>query len=159
MFPRIIQEQSDLSMIGFIDSMRTMEEHYAEIERAWKLLVEGRRLGGAIVEDGRILGSCRMAGVTPGDSGDLGYWLFQEARGRGMVSKCCSALLTVAFEHLKLKTVTIGTAEINERARAVATRLGFQVDRHVPGGLERDGKAWDGVKYLMTAERWTQLNA
>jgi RimJ/RimL family protein N-acetyltransferase len=70
--------------------------------------------------------------------------------------KCCSRLLDVAFGNLNLKAVTIGTATINDRARSLAVRLGFELEKFVPEALERSGRRWDGVKYQLTAERWKQ---
>src|SRR2546421_4131331 len=87
LYPRLIAEQSELFWIQSIANMRSIDDLLAEFRRVRQLLDEGKRFGGAVVVDGRIVGSCRIAHIDPNaarPTGDLGYWLFREARGHGV---------------------------------------------------------------------------
>ena len=159
LYPRLVAEKEKLFMIGSIDQMETVADLHREIERVNGQLQERKRLGGAIELCGQIVGSCRIARVKYGDTGDLGYWLFREARGRGIITKCGRCLIDIGFSQLKFKTATIGAAVSNERSRAVAERLGFGFDRISEKTFLRGGKRWDAAVYVMTRGRWTELTS
>lgn len=88
---------------------------------------------------------------------EIGYWLAEEAQGKGVMTRVCGFLCTYAFDELGLNRVEIRCASQNFRSRAVPERLGFkeegtlrQVDK-LPSG-------WvDLVVYGMLADEWRQL--
>ncbi|GEM_PF-6969136 len=57
LYPRLLDQQEDLFMIGSIGTMRSIQYLRAEIDRVSRLLVCSERPGGAIERDGRIVGS------------------------------------------------------------------------------------------------------
>lgn len=159
LFPRLMAEKAELFMINSIDTTNDMADLRAEIDRVNALLREGKRLGGAVEWEGRIVGSCRISGLRFGEAGDLGYWLFREARGKGIITRCGEALLDIAFSKLNLQRVTIGAAPENERSVAVARRLGFELSEVKEKGLFRGGRWWDAAVYTMSRERWSERRA
>jgi ribosomal-protein-serine acetyltransferase len=154
LYPRLIAEQSDLIMINSIDHPSDVQDLEKEIKRVNGQLKEGVRLGGAVEFEGGIVGSCRIAHIQNGQSGDLGYWLFREARGKGLITSCTRSLLDIAFNRIGLSMMTIGAAEKNIPSVAVARRLGFTLREVKPKYLERGGKLWDTAIYEMPVERW-----
>ena len=159
LFPRIVSEKESLFMIDSIGKLTDVASLRVEIDRVNGFLGEGKRLGGAVEWGGRIVGSCRISGVQYGVAGDLGYWLFEEARGKGLVTRCGEALIEIGFSCLNFQRVTISAAPSNERSTAVAKRLGMEFVRVNKKRLFRGGQWWDAAAYMMTRERWAGLKA
>ncbi|MEY2745440.1 MAG: hypothetical protein RL112_482 [Planctomycetota bacterium] len=76
-------------------------------------------------EDGRFVG---MAGLHPGatpDSRSIGYWLREDACGRGLAAEAACAVLAAAFLVEGALRVEIRAAPANARSLRLAARLGF----------------------------------
>ncbi|MDO9396222.1 MAG: GNAT family protein, partial [Herbiconiux sp.] len=82
-------------------------------------------------------------------SGELGYWIDQAAEGRGIITRAAAALVDHATS-LGLEQIDIRAAVANRRSRAVAERLGFTLDRTVPGGLPVGDRRLDLAVYTLT---------
>ena len=76
--------------------------------------------------DGHIAGSC---GLRIDDrwheTAEIGYWISEEWMGKGIVTDCCRAVISYAFEDLNLSRIQILCAPGNERSRAIPKRLKF----------------------------------
>jgi RimJ/RimL family protein N-acetyltransferase len=59
-------------------------------------------------------------------SGELGYWVAPEARGRGVATRASRLLLRHAFDHLDVGAVALQAAVGNAGSNAVAQALGFR---------------------------------
>lgn len=109
----------------------------------------------AIFFKGRVSG---VVGYHPikkaNKSVDIGYWLSSEATGKGIMTKCCRALIDYAFSELDLNRVSIPAAVGNARSRAIPERLGFMQE-----GIIHDAE-WlydhyvDNVLYAMLKRDW-----
>ncbi len=88
--------------------------------------------------------------------GELGYWLAEQHGGRGVMTRCCGALVEVGFAELGLHRIEIRADARNTRSRAVAERLGFALEGTLresipaPGTVGADGRR-DTVVYAMLA--------
>ncbi|GAF11518.1 ribosomal-protein-L7p-serine acetyltransferase [Bacillus sp. JCM 19046] len=84
----------------------------------------------------------------------LGYFLAQEAQGKGIITKAITALLPYIFQTLKLNRVEIHCAQSNTKSLAIPERLGFQKE-----GIQKEGQ-WlydhyeDIVLYRLLAKDW-----
>ena len=101
-------------------------------------------------------------GVHPIDWGNrscsIGYWIDQSLAGRGIVSRCCEAILDHLFTDLKLHRVEIRCGTGNLRSCAIPERLGFQRE-----GIARQaqcvGGRWiDLVIWSMLEDEWRRKN-
>ena len=63
----------------------------------------------------------------------LSYWLDEAHQGRGIMTAACRALVSHAFQALKLNRVTIECASANIRSRRVPERLGFKFEGIIRG--------------------------
>lgn len=85
----------------------------------------------------------------------LGYWLSQDANGRGIMTASCQALINHAFQELKLNRIEIRCATQNHKSCAIPKRLGFTHD-----GIIRDAE-WLYNQYVdhhiwsMLAKDWS----
>src|SRR5215213_5253493 len=63
---------------------------------------------------------CRLA--------EIGYWITKDFEGKGIITKSCKALISYAFDELKMNRIEIRCATENVKSRAIAERLGFQLE-------------------------------
>lgn len=66
-------------------------------------------------------------------STDLGYWLRQDARGRGLMTEAAQGAVDYAFRHMGFHRVRVAASTENHRSLAVIRRLGFRfegISRH-----------------------------
>jgi RimJ/RimL family protein N-acetyltransferase len=110
-----------------VPSPYTESDARAYVEAAARALAEG---DGAMLlvadsSSDRVLGAVSLSVDVRDWSGELGYWIAPEARGRGIASRGCRLLLRFGFDHLELGYVMLWAAAANAGSNAVARRLGF----------------------------------
>ena len=55
----------------------------------------------------------------------IGYWIEERHQGKGIITRCCAALLDYLFDELGLHRVVIQCGTGNQRSCAIPQRLGF----------------------------------
>jgi ribosomal-protein-serine acetyltransferase len=84
----------------------------------------------------------------------LGYWIDAAQQGKGLITRCCAAMLDYLFDELHLHRVEIRCGTGNTRSCAIPERLGFTRE-----GLLRESEwvndRWvDLVVWGMIREQW-----
>jgi ribosomal-protein-alanine N-acetyltransferase len=94
-------------------------------------------------ESGAVVGRINLNNVVRGpfQSASVGYWLAQQAGGRGLATAAVADTVTVGFRDEGLHRLEAGTIPENVRSQAVLNRNGF----------EQFGYA---TRYLSIAGRW-----
>jgi ribosomal-protein-serine acetyltransferase len=94
----------------------------------------------------RERGSNRFAGVVGLENvvelhrnAELGYWLRDDATGRGLMTESAAVCLEWGFRVLGLHRVRVAAATDNHRSLAVIARLGFRFE-----GIAREAEWCDG---------------
>ena len=59
---------------------------------------------------------------------EIGYWLAEHHAGRGVMTRCCLAVIDYGIGELGLHRIQILADALNRRSRAVAERLGFTLE-------------------------------
>jgi ribosomal-protein-serine acetyltransferase len=108
-----------------------------------------------IAPEGEIVG---VAGFHPIDwvnrKASLGYWLAEDAQGRGTMITAVEALVDLAFSEWKLHRLEIHCAPGNHRSRAIPERLGFRKEGHLREAELVGGRYLDRVVYgLLASDR------
>jgi ribosomal-protein-serine acetyltransferase len=86
----------------------------------------------------------------------IGYWIEEGLAGRGIVTRCCTAMLNYLFSDLLLHRVEIRCGTENHKSCAIPQRLGFQREG-VARGAEWVGGRWvDLVIWSMLEDEWKQ---
>jgi ribosomal-protein-serine acetyltransferase len=113
----------------WIDILRTV----TDVERAitvWQqqhAMIRGFYAG--IWSKGRFCGMINHLNVDWSNRWTaLSYWLDAAHQGQGIMTACCRAMLSHAFNTWKLNRVTIECATHNTRSRAIPERLGFRFE-------------------------------
>lgn len=85
---------------------------------------------------------------------EIGYWLSEDAQGKGIMTRACKTMITYAFEVFDLHRVEIHCATENKPSRAIPERLGFKQE----GILREDGWLYDHyvdhIIYSMLEQEW-----
>jgi ribosomal-protein-serine acetyltransferase len=102
----------------------------------------------ALVLDGRIIGALGLSSVDwVSRATSIGYWLDEEHRGRGLMTRAVQALVEHAFGEMGLHRVEIRAAEENRRSRAIPERLGFEHEGVLREAERVGGRYHDLVVY------------
>ena len=73
----------------------------------------------------RVLGAVGLAVDQRDLSGEIGYWVAPDARGRGVATGACRLLLRFGLERLGVAYVALWASADNAASNAVARSLGF----------------------------------
>jgi ribosomal-protein-serine acetyltransferase len=92
----------------------------------------------------------------PNKTADMGFSLASAFQGRGIATAACKALLVYAFDELQLHRMEMRCCKDNERACALARRLGFTQEGHRPKALWLRDSFWDQLLFGLIAENWTK---
>ena len=87
-------------------------------------------------------------------SARIGYWLAEDAQGRGIMTRSVSSLTDLALRDLGLNRIEIRVAPGNEPSRAIPLRLGFRYESLIEEAQILHGRFIDLEVYVMTARRW-----
>lgn len=117
----------------------------------------GRALRFALRERGtsRMLGVVSLEGLVEiHRNAELGYWLRDDATGRGFITEGAAVCLEWGFRALGLHRVRVAAAVDNHRSLRVIERLGFK-----PEGLARHaewcaGRWLDHAVFGMLEDEW-----
>ncbi len=137
-------------------SVHTVEDERVALERLAARQREGDILGGPVEYLSRLVGAASVSGLNSRDSvGALGYWVVEDAQGRGIVTRACRALIERAFNERAMSRVEIMAARQNAMSRAVADRLGFTLQEVLRRRLLCGGRLHDVAVYSLLASEWT----
>ncbi|MCB1025176.1 MAG: GNAT family N-acetyltransferase, partial [Acidobacteria bacterium] len=89
------QDSSEKDTIDFIERVRTNYINEDELPLI-------------IVENGRIIGTISLFRIDMVNrSAEIGYWLAENTQGKGIITKCCRAIINYAFAELNLNRIVI----------------------------------------------------
>lgn len=108
-----------------------------------------------IVLDGQLVGA--VFHIRPDQVNNIvevGYWLAESARGRGVATRAMKKMLDITFSELGFNRVNIRIAPNNKPSLALAERLGLK-----PEGVSRQAwrvgdEYWDAVEFGVLSEEW-----
>ncbi|HAS6347226.1 TPA: GNAT family N-acetyltransferase [Vibrio vulnificus] len=84
----------------------------------------------------------------------IGYWLSEEMQGKGIVTLACEALIEYAFDTLSMELVQLRAAKENHASRAVAERLGMQLEGIIRRNERVQNRVLDHAVYAISKSEW-----
>jgi ribosomal-protein-serine acetyltransferase len=109
----------------------------------------------AIAPRGEIVGVAGFHAVDwTNRSTSIGYWLAEDAQGKGTMTTVVRALVDHAFAEWKLHRVEIHAAPGNRRSRAIPERVGFREEARLRETELVGGRYLDSIVYGQLAEEW-----
>lgn len=94
-------------------------------------------------ECGALLGNLYLALDQEQHTGEIGYWLAKEARGRGVATTAVKLLSAWALQNLPLTSLWLKAMTDNRASRKVAERAGF----YEVAAEEVNGVAWTKYEF------------
>ena len=126
--------------LPWVDSMQTIENFKQYIAETKMRAAAKTDFGFAIIINKNIAGRIGMHHINHQNKiGEIGYWLADGLQGRGIVSKCCTALINYGFTDLHLNRIEIKCGTGNHKSRAIAEKLKFKQE-----GILRQGELLNG---------------
>ncbi len=141
--------------LPWLDATTSVDDVRAFIDRSRQQAARNDGVQYAIFEGGTLIGMIGHVGINwPNRSTEIGYWLAEDAQGRGIITRSVGALVDEAFGLLGLHRVVIRCATGNVRSAAVPRRLGFTLE----GTLREAERLYDHYLdmnvYAMLASEW-----
>ena len=152
------ENRADLrAWLNWVDSNTRLEDTRAFINRALRDHQQGDGLHTGIWADGTLVGVIDLFKIDRANaSAEVGYWLSPPHRGRGLMTRCCAALVDHALRAMGLNRVEIRVVVGNGRSEAIPNRLGLTLE----GTLREAYWLYDGFKdvrvYGMLAREWSR---
>ena len=105
-------------------------------------------------EQGLVAGRISLSNIVRGpfQSASMGYWLDQQATGRGLATMAAGELVELAFGTLGLHRVEAGTLPHNHASQAGLLRNGFEQFGYAPRYLAIAGVYSDHVLFQRLAD-------
>ncbi|MCE1174700.1 MAG: GNAT family N-acetyltransferase [Propionibacteriales bacterium] len=103
--------------------------------------------------DGRVAGRINLNNIVRGpfQSASVGYWLAEEAGGKGLATAAVAAMVALAFGELALHRLEAGTIPENYRSQAVLRKNGFVQFGYAPAYLQIAGRYQDHLLFQRLA--------
>jgi len=118
----------------WIDSIRSSADLDRSITAWLQQLSTNRGFHSGIRFEGKLCGVINHLNIDWANRSTVfSYWLDESHQGRGIMTAACRALVSHAFETLKLNRVTIECACDNARSRKIPERLGFKFEGIIRG--------------------------
>jgi ribosomal-protein-serine acetyltransferase len=137
------------------DKVQTIEDSLANIEaniEDWDLKTD-YHLG--IFYDEMMVGMISLHAINyVVNKAAIGYWLARDYEGRGIVTQSVEALLTFAFEELRLNKIEIGAGVTNHRSRRIPEKLGFALEGVHRESIRLHGQYIDMAMYGLLSREY-----
>lgn len=86
----------------------------------------------------------------------IGYWMIEQAQGKGIMTAAVSRLIDYIFEELGLNRVEVQCAVENEKSRAIPERLGFTQEGQIRQGEWLYDHYVNHIVYGLLKNEWRQ---
>lgn len=142
--------------LPFVGATKTVEDTRAFLQARTPPREERDGFEMGLVHEGRLVGALGAHGIDRHFSlTSLGYWLAEDAQGRGLMTDAVRAVVTHAFRDLGLHRVEIRVAPGNERSAAIPRRLGFVEEGTLRECARAPGGGWFDLRVFgMLAHEW-----
>jgi len=171
---RLIERQNSAELLNLINSnhsywrqwhplldiIQSLQDIERFITAGLQQFANGGGFNAGIWFEGHLCGMIYHLNLNwPNRSTGLSYWLDKMHEGKGIMTASCCAVVSHAFNTLRLNRVSIECATENTRSRAVPERLGFKLE-----GIIREAE-WlydhfvDHALYSLLKSDYTDGNA
>jgi ribosomal-protein-serine acetyltransferase len=146
--------------LPWVDGMRTVANFTYYIRDTKKRAAEKTDFGYAIVIDKNIVGRIGLHHISQQNKvGEIGYWLAVDWQGRGIITKCCKAIINHGFTKQGLNRIEIKCGVLNPKSRAIAEKLQFKQEAVLRQAEWLHGEFIDLYLYAMLKKEWELINA
>ena len=129
--------------LAFVDKMETVAFAENFVKGSIKRNLDGVEYAFVIFQGDIAVGRIGVYKIDHQNKiGEIGYWLVNNAQGKGIMTIACKEMLRFCFDTLMLHRLEIKCGDGNAKSQAIAINLGFTCE-----GIIRDGECLH-VKYI-----------
>ncbi|RWZ58129.1 N-acetyltransferase [Halobacillus fulvus] len=141
--------------LPWIHATKSPSDTHQFIKSALKRYAENDGLTVCIVYRGKIAGTIDLHQLDwSNKKTSVGYWIGDEYKGQGLLTRSCQALFAHVFKNLGMNRIEIRADVRNTKSRAVPERLGFVQEGIIRQAAMLYGRPSDHAVYGMLAEDW-----
>ena len=141
-----VQEDIDGSSKEFYE--QSAQKKIDDLEVNWNILV-----------DDKLAGTISLLKRDPkAECLEIGYWLLSGYNGKGIMTRCASLLVDLAFQQTDADGVLIACDKANTHSANVAIRAGLKYFREYEDKREAAFDSGVSLNYKMTRKEWKSLS-
>ena len=126
--------------LPFVETTKQLSDTHAFVESVVNSPKDRMEYTFTIRVNGRMAGLIGFKATDRANKKtEIGYWLYRDFLGRGIMSRSVSTLCDFAFRELDINRIQIKCALANTPSRNISQRLGFKLE-----GIERAGELLTG---------------
>jgi ribosomal-protein-serine acetyltransferase len=156
LFRAVDGDRAHLSeFLPWVEDMQSVDDFKAYIQNCEAMYRQQMEVSFVIMLDKHLVGRIGLHYLNMGNrNAAIGYWLNKQAEGKGIMTRCCTALINYGFNELGLQRIEIKAATTNEKSQAIPRRLAFQQEGILRQAELVGGKFLDLVLFAMLKEEW-----
>lgn len=113
--------------LPFVDRMQTVEFTKNFVKGATQRNSEGSEFAFVIFDEDIMVGRVGVYKIDVQNKiGEIGYWIIENAQGKGIITKSCKALIDFCMNDLQLNRIEIRCGVENARSKGIPERLNFE---------------------------------
>ena len=85
---------------------------------------------------------------------NVGFWTHPETQGKGLMTECLAAIVKFGFTKLDAITIEANHALWNHASRRVLEKNGFQLEKFIEKGFQKNGKWVSENRLILEYESW-----
>ncbi len=129
------------------------EKKYTEFDA--KSYIKNTTYGQDFIKDFVIKYNNKVVGVInfqdlKNNEADIGYWLSEDAQGKGIMTKACKRLLEYGFKNLNFEKINLYCSITNTKSENIAKRLNMKFECIMPNFENLYGNMIDHKKYTIS---------
>ena len=142
--------------LPWVDNMRSVDDFKRYINSSKQRYANHSETGYVIMANHSMIGRVGMYNIDlTNKSASIGYWLDQQWLGKGIITRCCKAMIGEGFNRLHLNRIEIRAAIENHKSQAIPERLGFKKEGIIRQGEFVNDHFVDLYVYSMLKEEWS----
>lgn len=140
---------------GFPADIQTKEGAIKTLEEYRTINRNLTGLHSLIIVDGKLAGSFQLNKFNLFNcTTEFGYWLFADFQGKGIISRCCEAMLDYSFNELNFNRIEIKCAVTNIKSQKIPKKFGFKEEGILRENEWLNGKFSDLILFSLLKSEW-----
>lgn len=112
--------------LPFVDRMQTVEFAENFVKGTMQRNKDGNEFAFVIIEDDKVIGRIGVYKIDGQNKiGEIGYWLAENAQGKGIITKSCQTIIDFCFSDLQLNRIEIKCGTENFKSKTIPEKLNF----------------------------------
>lgn len=141
--------------LPWVPLMQAEADFLKYIEKCRQLYEQGSEISFVIYYKNEAAGRIGIHYINPANkSGAIGYWLAEQAGGKGIITRSCRTVINHGFSQLQLNRIEIKAAVENTKSQAIPERLGFTIEGILRQAEWVHDRFLDLKLYSLLKEEW-----